>query len=454
MKLKFYLLLVSMTFLISCKKDFLSAKSDIQLVVPTTLKDLQALLDNADNMNSAMPDLGEISADDYYMSYDAWNTITYPKERNAYIWAKDLYEGTTPIGDWNYMYRIVFYANNVLEGLEKITRSNDPETYDHIKGAALFFRSYAFYQLSQLYCAPYSAATANHDLGIPLRLQSNINLISKRASVSETYSRILSDLSASITLLPSAVAYKTRPDKTAAYAMLSKIYLLMQNYNQSLLYADSAINMPTNELIDFNTINPTDAHPMSQNNQEVIFQTTLDYPRNFISSKMNIDSNLYNSYSDSDIRKTAWFTVSNGHLIFKGSYNGSSPYLFSGLGLDEVYLNKAECLIRLGQLEEGMNTLNSLLEKRFVTGTLVYVPPFDKQEALSIVLNERRKELLMRGIRWSDLRRLNFDPGTAKTLIRILNGQQYKLLPNSANYVFPIEDDVIRLSGIQQNPRE
>jgi hypothetical protein len=454
MKLKYYLLLAGFIFLISCKKDFLSVKPDKNLVIPSTLKDLQALLDNADNMNSAMPDLGEISADDYYMSYDAWNSITYPKERNAYIWAKDLYEGTIPIGDWNYMYRIVFYANNVLEGLEKITRSNDPETYDHINGSALFFRAYAFYQLSQLYCAPYSQATASHDLGIPLRLKADINLPTKRATVDETYTRILSDLKASIPLLPNAVAYKTRPGKTAAYAMLSKIYLLMQNYKQSLLYADSAISMPTNQLINFNTINPSDPHPMQQNNEEVIFQTTLDYPRNFISSKLNIDSNLYNSYSDSDYRKSAWFVVSNGHLIFKGSYNGSSPYLFSGLALDEVYLNKAECLIRLGQIQEGMNTLNILLEKRFVSGSPGYTPPADEQDALSIVLSERRKELLMRGIRWSDLRRLNMDPQTAKTLIRILNGQEYELKPNSPNYVFPIQDDVIQISGIQQNVRE
>ncbi len=454
MKLKYYVLLAAFSFLISCKKDFLSAKPDLNLVVPTTLKDLQALLDNADIMNSFMPDLGEISADDYYMSYSAWNSISYPKEKNAYIWAKDLYEGTIPYGDWSYMYRIVFYANNVLEDLQKVTRSNDPETYDHIQGAALFFRAYAFYQLSQLFCVPYSATTASHDLGIPLRLHSDINLPTTRASVSYTYSRILSDLAASIPLLPNAVAYKTRPGKTAAYAMLSKVYLLMQNYKQSLLYADSAIRQPTNELIDFNTINVTDAHPMRQNNQEVIFQTTLDYPRNFISSYMYIDSNLYNSYSDSDYRKRGWFVLNNAHLNFKGSYNGSSPYLFSGLALDEVYLNKAECLIRLGQSEEGMNTLNTLLQKRFVSGTFSNISSSDTQEALTIVLKERRKELLMRGIRWSDLRRLNTDPQTAKTLIRILNGQQYELKPNSPNYVFPIEDDVIKLTGIEQNPRE
>ncbi len=454
MKLKYILSIVAVTFLISCKKDFLSVKSDKHLVVPTTLKDMQAILDNADNMNSGMPDLGEISADDYYMSYDAWNSISYPKEKNAYIWAKDLYEGTIPFGDWNSMYRMVFYANNVLEGLDKISRSDDPETYDHIKGSALFFRAYAFYQLSQLYCKTYTTATANTDLGIPLRLQSDINLPSKRATVAETYSRILEDLVESVQLLPKAVAYKTRPDITAAYAMLSKINLLMNDYAKSLSYADSAILQGTNELIDLNSVDTSAAHPMEQYNKEVIFQTALDYPRNFIGSYMNIDSNLYKSYSDSDLRKSAWFLFKNGHLNFKGSYNGSSPYLFSGLALDEIYLNKAECQVRLGQVNEGIQTLNDLLEKRFRTGTFIPDSTSDSQEALSIVLNERRKELLMRGIRWSDLRRLNSDPKTAKTLIRILNGQHYELKPNSPNYVFPIEDEVIQMSGIQQNPRE
>jgi len=61
---------------------------------------------------------------------------------------------------------------------------------------------------------------------------------------------------------------------------------------------------------------------------------------------------------------------------------------------------------------------------------------------------------LFRGIRWTDLRRLNLDASSAITIYRKLNGTVYKLEPNSVNYILPIADDVIRLSNIPQNIRQ
>jgi starch-binding outer membrane protein, SusD/RagB family len=167
MKLKSYHLFILLILLVSCKKDFLGAKSDKKLVIPSTLTDFQALLDNSDIMNSWMPYQGEISADDYYLKYDAWNTLTSPIEKNGYIWAKDVYEGTASF-DWDYMYRLIFYSNNVLEGLDRMKNTDDVKKYNEIKGSALFFRAYGFYQVAQIFCGPYSASSANGGLGIPL----------------------------------------------------------------------------------------------------------------------------------------------------------------------------------------------------------------------------------------------------------------------------------------------
>jgi hypothetical protein len=72
--------------------------------------------------------------------------------------------------------------------------------------------------------------------------------------------------------------------------------------------------------------------------------------------------------------------------------------------------------------------------------------------ALDTVLAERRKELAFRGIRWSDLRRLNQEDWNI-TLTRNLNGTPYTLPPNSKLYTLPIPPDVIQESGIAQNPR-
>ncbi len=88
-----FLLLSGMGFVMSCTKNFLGKKPSSDLVVPTTLEDFQALLDNYLVM-SETPNLGELSADNYYISsLSAWQGLFYGKERNAYIWAKDIFQG-------------------------------------------------------------------------------------------------------------------------------------------------------------------------------------------------------------------------------------------------------------------------------------------------------------------------------------------------------------------------
>src|SRR5690349_12637150 len=95
------LLLLSALLQLSCKKSWLDAKSDTSLVVPSTLKDFQALLDNSSNtFNVDQPAFGEISTTDFSTYYTNWqNHYAYP-EKNAYVWAKDIYGGGQDYGDW------------------------------------------------------------------------------------------------------------------------------------------------------------------------------------------------------------------------------------------------------------------------------------------------------------------------------------------------------------------
>ncbi|MNX64087.1 SusD family protein [compost metagenome] len=99
-----------------------------------------------------------------------------------------------------------------------------------------------------------------------------------------------------------------------------------------------------------------------------------------------------------------------------------------------------------------MEDLNTLLSKRFGAGFVPYTAT-DQKNAILTILKERRKELLFRGLRWMDLRRLNKEPEYAVTLTRIVNGTTYTLPPNDPRYVYPIPPDEIAISGIEQNER-
>src|SRR5690606_32083569 len=106
-----------------------------------------------------------------------------------------------------------------------------------------------------------------------------------------------------------------------------------------------------------------------------------------------VNADLYASYDDNDLRKIVFVNNDWGVPIFKGWYTGSSR-LFSGIATDEVYLTRAECYARLGDKQKALADLNTLLEKRWVTGTFTPLAANTAEEALQMILTERRKELL------------------------------------------------------------
>src|SRR5690606_38803427 len=144
-----------------------------------------------------------------------------------------------------------------------------------------------------------------------------------------------------------------------------------------------------------------------------------------------------------------------GRATIKATYYASDVLPLTGLTTAELYLIKAECLIRNGERDAGVAVLDQLLRNRW--NAAVDYPPTTAagdDEALRIVLEERRKELVFKGLRWYDLRRLNKDPRFAKTLTRTYNGETFTLPPDSKRYAFPIPNtERMANPNIQQNER-
>jgi len=436
-----------------CKK-YLSEKSDKKLVIISSLDDMQALFDDYSNISYSDAASGETSADDYYVTSADWSSRSEP-ERRTYTWEKD-FLFAAQANDWLNCYKVVYYANTVFEKLGDVTLNEyNKAQWENIKGQAHFFRAKAFFQAAAIWTPAYDASTASTDLGLPLRLTSDFEEKSIRSSVQKTYDQILTDLNESIKVLPVDQVQVIRPTKFAAYGLLARVYLAMRSYDSCAKYADLCLKAKST-LMDYNNaggsdlVNLTSNTPFVQFNKEVIFESTLAAPGILTNSRAKIDSNLYLSYADDDLRKTAFFkNNNNGTYGFKGNYSNG---LFDGLSVNEMYLMRAECAARSGDIVAAMNDLNTLLVKRWKTSKFVPYTAANKAEALNKVLTERRKELLMRGLRWIDLKRLNKE-GANITLRRIVNGQTYTLLPNNLRYALPIPEDVIALSGMEQNPR-
>jgi len=448
-------LFVLVAFCGSCQKqkDWLNEKSDKTQAVPSTLTDYQSLLNNSFTMNYYAPGIGELGSDGHYVSEDAWSVASDPKGINAYTWSHNL--PYKIIIDWNQTYSRVFNANLVLDGLSNIypTNAMDQTTWNNIKGQALFHRADAFFDLAQVWAPPYVETSASKDLSIPLRLNADITIPSVRSTVQQTYDQIISDLRAAADLLPDNNSYRSRPSKTAAFSLLARTFLSIEKYDSALKYADEALQL-NSDLLDYNTLDPTLGY-IGLMNKEVVFHISLytGDMSDFLTFNCLIDTTLYNSYDANDLRKTLFFIQNgDGTILFQGNYNNNNTDLFCGLATDELFLIRAECFARAGKTTEAMNDLNTLLQTRWVSGTFIPFTATDSDDALAQVLAERKKELLLRGIRWSDLRRLNHQTNFATTIVRNVGGNSYTLEPNNFRYTFPLPDDVIQLSGMPQNP--
>lgn len=439
----------------SCKKDWLDEKSDLNQTIPATLQDFEYLLDDFVTMNNTTPGLGELGSDGHYVTEARWAALimsinSEKAQANAYTWSHNLPYLT--IADWNNSYQKIFYCNLVLDGLKKVS-IDDQVRFNHVKGNALFHRAKNYFDLAQIYAQPYQSVSAVSDIGIPLKEGIDVTELARRASVKETYDQIISDLSSAVNLLPQLPSLPTRGSKTAAFALLARSYLVMGDHINAGIYSDSSLNIYST-LMDYNTI-PSSNTNLGRFNAETIFFSTSNnsYTFNYSAGFLFIDTALYNLYNNNDLRKTRFFTVGANGIAFKGTYN-SSIIPFSGIATDELYLIRAECYARAGNITAAMKDLNDLVRKRW-DNTVPYptITASSAEEAVKKILIERKKELLLRGIRWSDLRRLNQEDAHKQVLTRNIGGTVYTLEPGSYKYTLPIPDDVLSLGpGIQQTP--
>jgi hypothetical protein len=442
-----YIALLMLFVLVSCKK-FLEEKSDRTLAIPETLSDQQSLLDHYQVLNQADGTSAEISSTDFYLTDDDFSS-RLENERNMYTWQRtNIF--VPELNEWFNNYRAVYRANSVIENLGKIKRTlTNASQWDNVNGQANFYRAKNILKSLFVWAPAYDIASAGSDLGVPLRTGSDFNVPSVRATVEEGYAQVLSDLKISVRYLPPVAVHVMRPSRAAAFGLMARALLSMRRYSEAFLYSDSSL-MLKSELMDFNTLNPADALPIPKFNAEVLHDSF--FAGGFLSNvRAKIDPQLFARYEPNDLRKTIFFKDNkNGTYGFKGSYEGFSTF-FSGVAVDEVLLIRAECLARLNRLPEALADLNRLLRNRYKANTLVDRSSTNQKEIVAMVLAERRKELLMRGLRWADVKRLNRE-GAEISFTRVVKGFSYSLIPNSSGFVMPIPELVIEVSGMPQNP--
>jgi hypothetical protein len=371
----------------------------------------------------------------------------------AYTWAPTRYATDVESDvDWERFYKQIMICNNVSDGVMK-SEGGTTAQKNAILALALVHRAYAYLNLVNLYAKPYNAATASTDLGVPLLTTADLFASLKRAPVADVYAQIISDLTTALPNLPDLPSYNSDPSKAAAYAILAETALEMRNFTEAGNYAGKALALQST-LIDLNTYASAPATlPKKLLDPETIFSKLIG-GTSFNTVTLNTD--LLTLLGTNDLRYTLFAGLNSATRAYGRSYyrqNYTNQGVYCGPNVPEMMLIKAESAARANDAATAVNLLNTLRKKRFKPADYADLTATTAADALTLVINERRRELFGRGFRWFDERRLNQDAAFAKTYTRVFKDVTYTLEPNGARYTYQIDNKYILLNPeIVQNP--
>ncbi|MCL5247207.1 RagB/SusD family nutrient uptake outer membrane protein [Cellulophaga sp. 20_2_10] len=389
-----------------------------------------------------------ISADDAEPIISFLGDITSPENLPIrYLkWEADLFPINSQVNLWNRSYENIYTYNFIVKGIDKAT-GKDSQAKKEIKAEARTMRSYEYFILVNAFAKQYTKSTANIDLGVPVVTIPDVLAESKqRSTLQETYDFILKDLNESVNDLPIDPKGITRAGRAAGYGLLARVYLQMGDYEKARENANLALEVH-GDLADYTTNENLGVLYNSEQYVNRYFSGSYGYTGGSMTQETQA---LYDL--DNDIRVNGIWALSWRGLMQK-SYSTLSNHCVS---VSEMYVIRAECNARLldASVSDVLDDLNELRRNRIVD----YVDiegVTTKEQALTFVLEERRREMMSTGVRWFDLKRLNLESGYAKTITHNLEEEEYILQPNSSRYVFPIPPETMNFNpNMKQNIRE
>ncbi|WP_134088848.1 RagB/SusD family nutrient uptake outer membrane protein [Olivibacter sp. XZL3] len=333
--------------------------------------------------------------------------------------------------NYQFYYVIIGNANMILANVDQAEGPEEDKAI--LRGQALVYRAWSYYQMVQLFGERYVAGAANDGLGVPLVLEPSQEM-KPRNTVEEVYTQINADLDAAIPLLEGYTrANKSHLDSHVAKGIKARVALTQGNWELAASNAREAragFNLMTNAamLEGFNNYDNQEWMWASriQSDQTNYFYSFFAYMSSNYNSTVirtspkSVFSVLYNRISDTDIRKKWWDPTGENTEEFRVPENGSRyrymsrkfvvadeslsigdvPYMRAA----EMYLIEAEALARSGNEAAAVDVLYSFAVNRDPS----YKRSNNTGEALiDEIMVQRRVELWGEGFRFYDLKRTN-----------------------------------------------
>ena len=324
---------------------------------------------------------------------------------------------------WTDTYQAINVCNEVLA---EVAQEEDSALQAKYEGEAKFIRGALYFELVRLFGKDWSDGDPAANLGVPLKLEptdltydSEANLID-RNTVAEVYTQVLADLTDAIALLPEenfgAGNKNIFATSWAAKAMLARVHLQRQEYDEARVLANDVIENGPFQLIDrvdrvynqsINTSEDIFALQITNQDQSPTGVSETNSFQTFYADRsfggrrdMRILGTHLALYDSTDDRRTLLFYEVGGN-VFSGKYQDQFANI-SILRLAEMYLIRAEGNLLAGGTQVGPNTPGADLQ---VLRARSNAPAASDTPTIEDIMLERKLELCFEGHFLHDIRR-------------------------------------------------
>jgi hypothetical protein len=399
------------------------------------------------------PDIyGGLGADELlYNGTSNTTAIAYYRD-SLFVGNTTLSSPSTSFWDTYYNNNCIYQANAALEGLAADSLLSTTAR-NQLMGECKFMRSFFyFYLVNRFGDVPY-VTSSNYQ----------VNQRLPRTSAGTVYSNIEQDLLQARQFMQPAYPSKgkQRPNRYTADALLARLYLYRQQWNNAEGRCDSILNSGLYSLVSLDNV-------FLDQSQEAIWQlgnNSTTYSKvapasgsvflpilGIIAPAYSLSPFVIQAFDSGDLRKSHWvastkigaitYTYPNKYKnsIFSVSTTTEDLMVFR---LAEIYLIRAEARAQQGNLAGAVQDINVIRSR----AGLGVVTAGSLTQAMGAVLHERQTELFTEwGHRWFDLKRTDS--------INAVLGREKPWWPadgHAALYPIPYTD-LLYNSNLTQNP--
>ncbi|MCA1919520.1 MAG: RagB/SusD family nutrient uptake outer membrane protein, partial [Flavobacterium piscis] len=329
---------------------------------------------------------------------------------------------------YNQAYTYINRWNTIISLVDD--SKGEASTKQLAKAEAKIYRAYDHFLLVNTYAKGYDPQTAATDGGICIMDKFDLEAQPSKSTVAQVYAFIQKDIDEALPYLQEKPMDVYHPSLAFAYAFKAKVHLFKREIASAKAAAEKSLsyNNKIFDMVAYNTQGGPNvvAAPAANNIEVLSYMYMTGYTEMNFAYQYIISPELRTLFGTNDARFNLFFNTTSTTNLDQGSNTAYWATVYTkffyptvGMKTTEVYLMLAECYAREDKFTEAVDVLNTLRAKRILSGTVNLAVPATRKETMDLVINERRKELLLGFNRFFDLKRLNTETEYAKTVTRV-----------------------------------